>query len=432
MSEISTINLEKCCRICLLSDVELMQIKNKVYNGVIYTDIYEMLTSFAFSEIEEISPMICEDCSFKIRKFYDFRELCISSNEKFQKQLSEFKKKVHERVRKEIEDSTVVSTWNTRRTKLNLEVEQPNKPKKRKKSENPAKDPPKHPATKEENETPAKPEEFHYVCQYCSKSFQIPSKLQIHLSMEHEELTRSPQTHMEAGKESSKKCLKCDHCSKLFSKKNGLRHHLETIHGPNRGTFVCLICQSRFQSEPLLIKHKILHDDLFLQSRIAENLEFKCILCKIKKFNNQEHLQCHYKKHKNEIFSCSICFQNFEEVKDYTIHSKTHQENAPYKCILCGQFFFVLLKFVDHLLVHKQVKPYSCKICQKKFLKLPKLRDHELSHAGASHLCSECGKFYKTKENLARHLIRHKGVRNFACGQCPKKFFFNRKYFGVL
>lgn len=38
------------------------------------------------------------------------------------------------------------------------------------------------------------------------------------------------------------------------------------------------------------------------------------------------------------------------------------------------------------------------------------------------HLCSECGKTFKTIHLLASHQVLHKSEKPFACDQCPSRF----------
>lgn len=52
----------------------------------------------------------------------------------------------------------------------------------------------------------------------------------------------------------------------------------------------------------------------------------------------------------------------------------------------------------------------------------------------SAHLCSECGRGFKTSNSLRSHAVRHTDVRPFACSQCPKTFYDKgglRKHFDV-
>nr|XP_012219624.1 PREDICTED: zinc finger protein 809-like [Linepithema humile] len=61
----------------------------------------------------------------------------------------------------------------------------------------------------------------------------------------------------------------------------------------------------------------------------------------------------------------------------------------------------------------------KCKICDSTYLR----RDKCEVHSDASYKCTKCSNIYKTKHTLNEHLLKHDGIRNYKCLECPKSFF---------
>lgn len=392
----SNLNIESFCSMCLSNDINLQTIcdinyKDKSMENIIFMLTEKLINFDGNSKLRQI----CASCLTNFKKFYDFRTLCRESIDKCRK--VEIAPKNAD---KSSENSVPLVTMR-RSGRLRKPETQP---------------PPSIPEARNFRS----PSSFH--CKFCDKTFEKLANLEIHRSMDH---------HNEQPKFDKK--LICKFCQKTFTGANGLKNHIEKIHGPQRGNCVCKICKKRFKDNSMLAKHEILHDPIFLNSIVEENLKFKCVVCLNKfnqdiEFNNKEHLQSHYKKHGNDEFNCPRCRQSFHTLTDYSGHLKIHPENAPYKCIICGQLYFYKMRFIDHLLKHQNRKLYQCDNCNRGFSQLPKLRDHMLTHSDVKmHLCSVCGKSFKTKENLTRHLFKHRGIKNVSCDQCPSKFFFKSK-----
>ena len=59
--------------------------------------------------------------------------------------------------------------------------------------------------------------------------------------------------------EESRGKFKCAICGKLFSRKEHLWCHLESIHFPNSFLYSCDMCHKSFNTKNKLYKHKIVH-----------------------------------------------------------------------------------------------------------------------------------------------------------------------------
>ncbi|XP_072279495.1 uncharacterized protein [Pyxicephalus adspersus] len=73
--------------------------------------------------------------------------------------------------------------------------------------------------------------------------------------------------------------------------------------------------------------------------------------------------------------------------------------------------------------IHSQEKPYSCSECGKGFGKKANLARHQTMHAdGKRYSCSECGKAFLRKSSFVEHQRMHKGEKMYSCSECGKCF----------
>lgn len=90
------------------------------------------------------------------------------------------------------------------------------------------------------------------------------------------------------------------------------------------------------------------------------------------------------------IFYCYICRQSFSSVKMYDIHLTEH----PAECFSCGKKFQRWKNLALHLKRHMGWKEFGCNVCEKKFVVRSALVEHMRMHSGQSPLaCKICGKF---------------------------------------
>uniref|UniRef100_A0A8C8SC42 C2H2-type domain-containing protein n=1 Tax=Pelusios castaneus TaxID=367368 RepID=A0A8C8SC42_9SAUR len=97
----------------------------------------------------------------------------------------------------------------------------------------------------------------------------------------------------------------------------------------------------------------------------------------------------------------------------------------PFACAECGKSFRLKGNLVKHLRSHAKVRPYKCTECEKSFTRQDKLTDHFRTHTGERpYVCTQCGKSFKSKLN--NHYRVHTGERPFKCTDCGKSFMLKK------
>ena len=216
---------------------------------------------------------------------------------------------------------------------------------------------------------------FRTVCPYCDKKFCEP-----YFAKKHIEFSHTGQTP-----------FNCESCAVSFQSKQALEYHVKKQHTQLTRKEKCPVCQKTFLSKVSLENHiRYVH---------AEKRKYECDECKTK-FKQKKSLRDHnlnvhginqFKEeyHNNKEtnkFKCSQCGRSYLRKKDLNYHVKnTHQSED-----------------VD--------KSFTCDICetsfkQKKFLNMHVKRKHGQEE---THACPKCGKLFNRKDNMEKHLYRHK------------------------
>ncbi|XP_069606532.1 zinc finger protein 547-like [Ranitomeya imitator] len=107
-------------------------------------------------------------------------------------------------------------------------------------------------------------------------------------------------------------------------------------------------------------------------------------------------------------------------------HQKMYKEERPFSCSECGRRFTIKSNLAKHERIHTGERPFPCSECSKCFNQHSDLVRHQRIHTGEKPFtCLECGKCFTDKSNLGKHEKGHTGEKPFLCSECGKCFYQN-------
>ncbi|XP_049433673.1 uncharacterized protein LOC125889671 [Epinephelus fuscoguttatus] len=122
--------------------------------------------------------------------------------------------------------------------------------------------------------------------------------------------------------------------------------------------------------------------------------------------------------HKIRSHSNDVSNSNLSE-----IDRNTHTPKRSSECDKCGKDFKYKSQLQKHMRTHTGEKPYSCKTCGKDFTCSSVLSVHMRTHTGERpYLCTTCGKRFRGKSVLNNHMRTHTGEKPYSCNTCGKIF----------
>ncbi|XP_034143625.1 oocyte zinc finger protein XlCOF6-like isoform X2 [Esox lucius] len=158
-----------------------------------------------------------------------------------------------------------------------------------------------------------------------------------------------------------------------------------------------------------------------------------CGKCFKKKYDLTRHFQTHTKP-----YNCSQCGKSFYLAKQLEEHSKKHisrdgeeqevqcgdsadeVDKGPIVCSHCGK------KFKKKWYLTRHLQPYSCPQCGKGFNQAEELDEHSKRHLEETFSCTDCDAVFRKKGTLQSHIKRHKTEKTTTCTVCERKFLGER------
>jgi len=222
--------------------------------------------------------------------------------------------------------------------------------------------------------------------------------------------------------------VKCTDCGKCYRYMRGLNQHIKAKHGEIK--YVCDQCDYKATRKSSLIIHKqTTHEGQFgMNEIIYDNPEsINSSLPKCENFNIEEQ-EIEAKPKNDHIGANQESFSeecqkkckdtSFENRKsDRMVEVATGTKNV--KCTDCGKCYKQRRELNRHIKEKHEGIKYPCDQCDYKATQNGSLKIHKQStHEGHRYFCSECDYNNGQLNNVTRHhRYKHEGLR-YPCDQC--------------
>lgn len=244
--------------------------------------------------------------------------------------------------------------------------------------------------------------------------------------------------------------FECSESGSNFQTKNELVEH--ALRQCDIGHFVCQECGEQFADESDLTRHTLTHRDVNTNGKFSE-----CRKCgKILSWESDitKHIQIHTgdvnfnpndmdeeqsrENQENilrgvenaspgqmdmEASEIGSSMDGHETSASGEWQAEANQMNHPsqeshFECSDCGKAFSMKSNLARYGPNHLGIMTFRCEECESRESHPPQ---HDEYNVG-DYECQECGKRFIQKSNLTTHMLIHSGVRNYGCQECGKKF----------
>jgi len=189
--------------------------------------------------------------------------------------------------------------------------------------------------------------------------------------------------------------------------------------------FLCKFCDHSFRSSRLLWYHKKTQhlneitqnfhlskkqylqkgELIFSLTHDSGKLKqvYKCDLCN-KSYAMHHHLFWHTLTHLEEGHQCHLCSYQCNSHSSLKSHMNSkHYITETFHCDQCGKSFSSKRYLAKHKLRHLGLK-FTCEICGAQFTQKDNLKYHQRIHTGNTIKCDFCGKRFIEKQSLLKHM----------------------------
>ncbi|CAH2244920.1 zinc finger protein 493-like isoform X2 [Pararge aegeria] len=225
----------------------------------------------------------------------------------------------------------------------------------------------------------------------------------------------------------------CDYCALGFVVEEAYQMHLK-IHSEEAGDHECDICKVRLKTSEMQYQHRLRHYRRYrcsichLQQRDKDTvaahimrqhmgIAFVCKHCG-RDFKRPQYLNRHIKQmHTKPLYlECPVCSRVFHERGWFRCHVRTHNEQVQknitrkVQCSHCGREFRNKQYLVRHLAVHEDRRPKTCDMCSRSFKNSEVLRVHKRQHHGQNPASSEKLAYSLEEKKLLVQLVRDRPI----------------------
>ncbi|XP_050437823.1 zinc finger protein 600-like [Adelges cooleyi] len=257
--------------------------------------------------------------------------------------------------------------------------------------------------------------------------------------------------------------VRCSVCSKQFSSKRKLNHHITQSHNGRSKTEECLI-KKEFDENTSAVWKRYKMLKIKLENDETEQHSFEVIAPKPLnvQFKNNEISTTEEYLIKNEVDNTYVCnnddlnvkfekecfngcvFESDIEIVRHELFDAENELTPTFDCNYCQKSFKTKRRIKNHILsIHypcneidtsnctNSIDNYTrnkdvlfiCGICLKSFSSKSNLKRHWRIHTDEKAFkCNVCEKTFGRKENLKTHKMTHTGEKPFRCDICEKGF----------
>ncbi|XP_023952656.2 gastrula zinc finger protein XlCGF57.1 [Bicyclus anynana] len=245
-----------------------------------------------------------------------------------------------------------------------------------------------------------------FLCTLCNKTLKSEVSLAKHnVSMHQKRKHLGKVTGF--GSERRYHCTKCNYCT---PHSQTLVNHMRRHNGERP---YCCPCGKSFTQASSLNAHRKIH---------SNTTYFTCTICG-KQFKHAFTLKRHLNVHGAEKFLCDICNKQLKSRQSLQEHMCRHYNIHNYNCEDCGDTFVTQSELLNHKKKHGILKKIECHLCGYKTNTKTSLIIHLKRHAGdKSFKCSQCRISFYTNGDLRRHERVHTRDKLYPCPTCAQKF----------
>lgn len=214
--------------------------------------------------------------------------------------------------------------------------------------------------------------------------------------------------------------VECDVCHKVLSSRNSWREHRITMHLKN-GKFPCDQCDKRFTHKRALLLHQVMH---------TGERNYVCEECgSTHKRQRELHLHIRDMHTNTQNFRCDVCFMCFKMKGQLKKHCFTEHKDTVTSCIVCKHKLTTPFSIYTHCLKHYEPKEFTCEQCGKAFKSKAVLKKHLPIHdpnRKPFKECPKCNKLIYSRSHYYEHVQSHDQNTNnlikFQCDLCESSF----------